>query len=113
MTDFAQSARDATEAMREVFPPTPLLRNAHLSEQYDAEVYLKDARSPFVVGAVAEMWLCTGSVVRVAHTRRSRLLNQIQDSSVFLYFMGKPRINCAPQPFARSLLMSPLMGNDL
>jgi threonine dehydratase len=41
MTDFAQSARDATQAMREVFPPTPLLRNAHLSERYDAEIYLK------------------------------------------------------------------------
>jgi threonine dehydratase len=41
MTDFAQSARDATLAMREVFPPTPLLRNAHLSERYDAEIYLK------------------------------------------------------------------------
>jgi threonine dehydratase len=41
MTDFAQSARDATQAMREVFPPTPLLRNAHLSERYDADVYLK------------------------------------------------------------------------
>lgn len=41
MTDFAQSARDATQAMREVFPLTPLLRNAHLSEQYDADIYLK------------------------------------------------------------------------
>lgn len=40
MTDFAQSARDATQAMREVFPLTPLLRNAHLSEQYDADIYL-------------------------------------------------------------------------
>lgn len=41
MTDFAQSARDATKAMRDVFPPTPLLRNAHLSEQHDADIYLK------------------------------------------------------------------------
>jgi threonine dehydratase len=41
MTDFAQSARNATLAMREVFPQTPLLRNAHLSEQYDADIYLK------------------------------------------------------------------------
>ena len=41
MTDFAQCARDATDAMRDVFPPTPLLRNAHLSDQYDADIYLK------------------------------------------------------------------------
>ncbi|MCR9110200.1 threonine ammonia-lyase IlvA [Marivita sp. XM-24bin2] len=41
MTDFAKSARDAANAMREVFPPTPLLRNAHLSERYDADIYLK------------------------------------------------------------------------
>ena len=41
MTDFAQSARDATQAMRAVFPQTPLLRNAHLSERYDADIYLK------------------------------------------------------------------------
>ena len=41
MTDFAQAAQDAEAAMREVFPPTPLLRNAHLSERFDAEVYLK------------------------------------------------------------------------
>ncbi|MFP7672367.1 threonine ammonia-lyase IlvA [Marivita sp. S0852] len=41
MTDFAQSARDATQAMRDVFPQTPLQRNAHLSDLYHAEVYLK------------------------------------------------------------------------
>jgi len=41
MSDFAQSVRDATQAMRAVFPATPLLRNAHLSEIYDADVYLK------------------------------------------------------------------------
>jgi threonine dehydratase len=41
MTDFIQAAQDAEAAMRDVFPATPLLRNAHLSEQYDAEVYLK------------------------------------------------------------------------
>ncbi|MFP7569373.1 threonine ammonia-lyase IlvA [Marivita sp. S2033] len=41
MCDFAQSVRDATQAMRAVFPATPLLRNAHLSEIYDADVYLK------------------------------------------------------------------------
>lgn len=41
MTDFIQSARDATQAMRDVFPATPLLRNAHLSDRYEAEIYLK------------------------------------------------------------------------
>ena len=37
MTDFTKAAQDAEAAMRDVFPPTPLLRNAHLSERYDAE----------------------------------------------------------------------------
>lgn len=41
MTDFAHAARDATRLMRDVFPPTPLLRNAHLSERYDADIFLK------------------------------------------------------------------------
>ena len=41
MTDFVQAARAAEAAMREVFPPTPLLRNAHLSERFDADIYLK------------------------------------------------------------------------
>ena len=41
MTDFSQNVRDATRAMREVFPPTPLLRNAHLSDLYGAEILLK------------------------------------------------------------------------
>ncbi|WP_300530996.1 threonine ammonia-lyase IlvA, partial [uncultured Mameliella sp.] len=41
MTDFAEKARAAEAAMREVFPPTPLLRNAHLSERFGAEVLLK------------------------------------------------------------------------
>ena len=41
MTDFAERARAATNAMRAVFPPTPLLRNPHLSQMYDADIWLK------------------------------------------------------------------------
>ena len=42
MTDtFQQAARSATEAMRDVFQPTPLMRNDHLSERYGAEIWLK------------------------------------------------------------------------
>ncbi len=41
MTDFGQSARQAAEAMRALFEPTPLQRNDHLSARYDAEVWLK------------------------------------------------------------------------
>ena len=38
---FQESARNATQAMRAVFPATPLLRNDHLSELFDAEIWLK------------------------------------------------------------------------
>ena len=38
---FQNAARAAEEAMRTVFPPTPLLRNDHLSQRYDADVWLK------------------------------------------------------------------------
>jgi len=41
MTSFQDMARIAERAMREVFPETPLLRNAHLSEKYDADIWLK------------------------------------------------------------------------
>ncbi|MHA7874856.1 threonine ammonia-lyase IlvA [Roseivivax sp.] len=41
MTDFRQIARAAAEEMRSVFPETPLLRNAHLSEIYGADIWLK------------------------------------------------------------------------
>ena len=41
MTDFTQAARDAETAMRDVFPATPLLRNPHLSDLFDADIYLK------------------------------------------------------------------------
>lgn len=39
--DFAEAARAATQAMRDVFPPTPLLRNDHLSERFNADIWLK------------------------------------------------------------------------
>ena len=38
---FREGADAATAAMREVFPPTPLLRNALLSARYDADIWLK------------------------------------------------------------------------
>ena len=41
MTDFATRARAAADAMRDLFPPTPLLRNAFLSDRYGAEIWLK------------------------------------------------------------------------
>ncbi|CAG0909167.1 unnamed protein product [Cyprideis torosa] len=41
LTDFQNEARAACEAMREVFPQTPLQRNDHLSQRYDADVWLK------------------------------------------------------------------------
>jgi threonine dehydratase len=41
MTRFQAAARAATQAMREVFPATPLQRNVHLSDRFEAEVFLK------------------------------------------------------------------------
>ena len=41
MTDFIDAAKDALVAMRDLFPPTPLQHNAHLSEKYDADIWLK------------------------------------------------------------------------
>ena len=41
MSDFPTRARAATEAMRDVFPATPLQRNAHLSDRYGADIWLK------------------------------------------------------------------------
>ncbi|ARE40633.1 Threonine dehydratase biosynthetic [Rhodovulum sp. P5] len=41
MSDFADKARAAERAMRAVFPPTPLQRNAHLSDRYQADIWLK------------------------------------------------------------------------
>ncbi|MEM1363023.1 MAG: threonine ammonia-lyase IlvA [Pseudomonadota bacterium] len=41
MTSFSDAVLAATARMRTLFPPTPLLRNAYLSEIYDADVWLK------------------------------------------------------------------------
>jgi threonine dehydratase len=41
MDSFANRARAATQALRELFPPTPLQRNDHLSARFGAEVWLK------------------------------------------------------------------------
>jgi threonine dehydratase len=41
MQGFADRARDATLALRDVFDPTPLQRNDHLSARYGAEIWLK------------------------------------------------------------------------
>ncbi|WP_171175236.1 threonine ammonia-lyase IlvA [Ruegeria sp. HKCCD8929] len=41
MSDFETRARAAEEAMRTVFPVTPLQRNAHLSARYGADIWLK------------------------------------------------------------------------
>ncbi len=41
MTEFAQAARTATRALRDVFPETPLQRNDHLSQRHGADIWLK------------------------------------------------------------------------
>lgn len=41
MTSFQDMARVAERAMREVFAETPLQMNAHLSERFEAEIWLK------------------------------------------------------------------------
>lgn len=41
MTDFPESARAATQALRALFEPTPLQRNDHLSARHGAEIWLK------------------------------------------------------------------------
>ncbi len=41
MTDFVQAARQTTNALRDLFPETPLQRNDHLSARYGAEIWLK------------------------------------------------------------------------
>ncbi len=41
MSSFTDRARAATRALRELFPETPLQRNEHLSQRYDANIYLK------------------------------------------------------------------------
>ena len=39
--EFAQKAQAAAEALRVLFPATPLLRNEHLSERFGADIWLK------------------------------------------------------------------------
>ena len=41
MTDFSIQAAEATKRMRRLFPATPLQRNDHLSNVYDADIWLK------------------------------------------------------------------------
>lgn len=41
MTQFSHDARAATAALRDLFPETPLQRNEHLSQRYDADIWLK------------------------------------------------------------------------
>ena len=41
MTDFNIQAAEATKRMRKLFPATPLQRNDHLSNVYDADIWLK------------------------------------------------------------------------
>lgn len=41
MNEPGQGARDATAALRAMFEPTPLQRNDHLSQRYDADIWLK------------------------------------------------------------------------
>ncbi len=41
MQAFPTMAKEATKALREVFPETPLQRNDHLSTRYGAEIWLK------------------------------------------------------------------------
>ncbi|MGR3615887.1 MAG: threonine ammonia-lyase IlvA [Paracoccaceae bacterium] len=41
MTDFNSRARTAEHALRAVFEPTPLQRNAHLSDRFEADIWLK------------------------------------------------------------------------
>ncbi|TVP73460.1 MAG: threonine dehydratase [Rhodobacteraceae bacterium] len=60
MSDFATGAQAATQALRALFPPTPLLRNDHLSERFGAEIWLKredlsPVRSYKIRGAVNAM----------------------------------------------------------
>jgi threonine dehydratase len=60
MHDFALDARTATAALRDLFDPTPLQRNDHLSARYNAEIWLKredlaPVRSYKIRGAVNAM----------------------------------------------------------
>lgn len=58
--EFAKSAQDAANLVRSLFPPTPCVRNDHLSQLYDADIWLKredltPVRSYKIRGAVTAM----------------------------------------------------------
>lgn len=60
MNDFVETARLATLALRDLFAPTPLQRNDHLSNRFGAEIWLKredltPVRSYKLRGAVTAM----------------------------------------------------------
>ncbi|TMV70147.1 threonine ammonia-lyase IlvA, partial [Thioclava sp. BHET1] len=60
MSEIIQAARTATEALRDLFEPTPLQRNDHLSQRFGAEIWLKredlsPVRSYKIRGAVNAM----------------------------------------------------------
>lgn len=66
MTSFTDSVRAAAEALRGLFPPTPLLRNDQLSARYGAEIWLKredlsPVRSYKLRGAFNAMRKLTGN----------------------------------------------------
>jgi threonine dehydratase len=63
---FAGQARATTEALRALFPPTPLMRNDHLSDRYGADIWLKredlsPVRSYKLRGAFNAMRKVTGA----------------------------------------------------
>jgi len=69
MNDFAENARNATEALRALFEATPLQRNDHLSARYGADIWLKredlsPVRSYKIRGAVNAMRKVLGSQTR-------------------------------------------------
>lgn len=60
MTSFSDAARQAADALRPLFEPTPLQRNDHLSARFGAEIWLKredlsPVRSYKIRGAVNAM----------------------------------------------------------
>lgn len=71
MSDFQNLARSATDALRDLFPETPLQRNEHLSKRYDADIWLKredltPVRSYKIRGAFTAM----GKVLAATPDRR-------------------------------------------
>ena len=74
MAQFIQDARLATEALRDLFPETPLQRNEHLSQRYDADIWLKredltPVRSYKLRGAFTAM-----RKLRLSHPERTQFV---------------------------------------